>query len=387
MLTFFSRLFPAANIISTEWRALTTAVNTQIRERGDNFRCAESNPSNHSADHIAQFYSLPKNDVQTLFTHGGLPKLFKEQCKTFNETCIMIRKPAIDVINSLKIIDYNKPAYRFVLYGVMGSGRSLSLAHIIHYGHKNGFLLVHVPWVGNWMRRCRETSNAVMEEGLIDINIDAAMWLTHFKTQNEELLKDEQFKVSQDYIWNKREKTAQNASLLELIDFGINRIKYASSCIVVLAEEIKKLSKSGVCKTLVAIDGYNAFFHPKTRIFKENKEIVHPHKVTVTKAFLSLTNFDWNNAGIVVTVDALAMGEPNPKSFLPKFLLGKEGFEHLDPFIPVEVENYSEKEFISCIDYYNDRKWIQQYYPELRNELSFVSNNNPFKLQEITGPL
>ncbi|XP_045463453.1 28S ribosomal protein S29, mitochondrial [Harmonia axyridis] len=387
MLTSISRLFSVAHIRTSELRPLSTAVHSQIKERNSNFRCLESNPTNHTVENLAQFYSIPNNEVQTLFTHGGLPKLFKEQNKTFNETCIMIRKPAIDIIHSLKNVDYSKPAYRFVLYGVRGSGRSLSLAHIVHFGHKCGFLIVHVPWVGNWMRRCRESSNAVMEEGFIDINIDAAMWLTHFKTQNEDLLKNEHFKVSQDHVWNKREKTAQNSSLLELIDFGMNRIKYASSCIVALAEEIKKLSQAGVCKTLVAIDGYNAFFHPTTRIRKENKEIVHPHKVTVTKAFLSLTNFDWNNAGIVVTVDGLAMGEYDTPSFLPRFLLGKEGFEHLDPFVPVEVENYNEKEFQSCIDYYNDRKWIQQYYPELNNELSFVSNNNPFKLQEITAPL
>lgn len=51
------------------------------------------------------------------------------------------------------------------------------------------------------------------------------------------------------------------------------------------------------------------------------------------------------------------------------------------------MKNYSDKEFISCIEYYRDRNWIQRYYPELNNELSFVSNNNPYRLQEITGPL
>lgn len=31
----------------------------------------------------------------------------------------------------------------------------------------------------------------------------------------------------------------------------------------------------------------------------------------------------------------------------------------MDPFIPVSVPNYSEKEFESCYLYYADRHWLQ----------------------------
>ena len=36
-----------------------------------------------------------------------------------------------------------------------------------------------------------------------------------------------------------------------------------------------------------------------------------------------------------------------------------QGYEWLDPFIPVHVPNYSEKEAYSCLEYYLDRNWIQ----------------------------
>ncbi|KAK9877852.1 hypothetical protein WA026_020082 [Henosepilachna vigintioctopunctata] len=367
-------------------RTLSTALNVHPPEKLDNFRCYESNPVNHTIHNVAQFYSLPPEDKALLFRHGGLPKTFETQCKTFNETCIMIRKPALDVINSLKNIDYSKPPCKFVLYGVKGSGRSLSLAHILHFGYKSGYLLVHVPWVGDWMRRCKESSTSVMEKDYIDLNIDAAMWLTHFKKQNEHLLVNKELKLCQEYVWNKRESTNKGAPLTELIDFGINRIKYASYCVVVLAEEIKQLSKAGVCKTLVAIDGYNAFFYPQTRIFKEKKEVVHPSKVTLTKAFLNLSYFNWNNAAIVLTVDEIAIGQDDYPSNLPRYLLDKEGFEHLDPFVPIPVENYSSKEFLSCMEYYKERKWIQ-YYPGMEEELAFISNSNPYKLLELSASL
>lgn len=30
--------------------------------------------------------------------------------------------------------------------GENGSGKSLTLAHLLHYAHEQGFLIVHVPW-------------------------------------------------------------------------------------------------------------------------------------------------------------------------------------------------------------------------------------------------
>ncbi len=30
--------------------------------------------------------------------------------------------------------------------GANGTGKSLTLAHLIHYGSTAGFMLVHVPW-------------------------------------------------------------------------------------------------------------------------------------------------------------------------------------------------------------------------------------------------
>lgn len=40
------------------------------------------------------------------------------------------------------------------------------------------------------------------------------------------------------------------------------------------------------------------------------------------------------------------------------FLL-QEGFDALDPFIPILVANYNPKEFESCIQYYLENSWLQ----------------------------
>ncbi|CAH1962968.1 unnamed protein product [Acanthoscelides obtectus] len=379
-------IIKCAQLHNSYIQSLHTTVCLSSQERLQSFRTNEENPLNHNESNTAQFYKLLESDKAKLFVHGGLPKSFETQAKTFNETCLMIRQPALDVINCMKNIDYNKPAVRFVLYGKKGTGKSLAMAHILHYAFKQDFLIVHVPWVGNWMRRCKEQSNSESKEGYIDINLDAAGWLLHFKTQNAHILSKPKLKTSRDHVWSKRETTPKDSPLLELIEHGIARIKYASETVNAICEEIKILSNDGKCRTIVAIDGYNAFFYRITRVFTVKKEPVLPEKVTLTEGFLNLTKFDWKNGVIIVTVDEIAIAEKDQISHLPRYLLGKQGFEHLDPFVPILVSNYTKKEVLSCLDYYKERKWIQPY-PGLENEVEFVSASNPYKLMKICASL
>lgn len=290
---------------------------TKSEEHLTNFRTNDANPTNHKLEQIGQYYKMPSDIKKNLFAHGGLPKSFEEQSKTFTETCVMIRRPSLDIINCMKSINYEKPVVRFMLYGKKGSGKTLAMAHVIHYGLQSGFLVVHIPWVGNWMRRCKESSNSETKEGFINLNLDAAAWLLHFKTQNCNVLKNSEMRISKDYIWSKRESSLKDSTLLELIDHGINRVKYASDTIIALIEEVQILSNGGKCKTLVAIDGFNAFFYPNTRIFTEKKEIVHPAKVSITEPFLNLTKSNWKNGVAVITVDEIAIAEQDQTSHLP----------------------------------------------------------------------
>lgn len=46
-----------------------------------------------------------------------------------------------------------------------------------------------------------------------------------------------------------------------------------------------------------------------------------------------------------------------------------QGIDFLEPFIPIEVTKYSEEEIQKVMDYYEDRRWIQQ--PEGRHIDSF----------------
>ena len=69
------------------------------------------------------------------------------RCNVLEETAIMVRKPAIQIINCIKNSDLNKPAVRYVLYGRAGSGKSLTLAHLTHFGHQEGFITLTMSQV------------------------------------------------------------------------------------------------------------------------------------------------------------------------------------------------------------------------------------------------
>ncbi|XP_026481003.1 28S ribosomal protein S29, mitochondrial-like isoform X1 [Ctenocephalides felis] len=351
------------------------------------FRTLENNPINHNRSHCGHFYTMQPSLHKQLFNTGGFPKSFQKQVKTFNEACLMVREPTIEIMEYMEKMNYSKPALRFVMYGKLGCGKSLALAHLIHYAYEKKFIIVHVPWVPNWFIRPKEYNNSTIHEGFMDLPIDAAAWLFHFQTQNSTLLKELDLKTSKDYVWSKREVTPKDSPLMAIVEHGINRVKYASECISVLFKELKQQSTEGRCKTFVAIDGYNALWHTHSIIKGDNKQFVPPAKVTITTPFLDITNFDWCNGLSVVIVDQHAVPKESQESHLPRYLLGKEGFEHLDPFIPVEIKGYNDKEFASVMQYYRDRLWLQTQDSQAEKELHFMSGCNPYRLMEMCGPL
>nr|CAG4640849.1 EOG090X05V1 [Eulimnadia texana] len=353
------------------------------------FRTTENNPVNHGEQHRGRFYAVPAAQKQSLFTYGGIPKSLDSQYKVFQESTIMVRSPAVEVIEYLQKTGQNYPAMKYVIYGKEGTGKTMTLAHVLHYGVNSDHLLVHVPWAPNWVRRFKEVVPSVYKPGRFDHPYEATEWLNHFATQNSQLLKKLDLKTHKEYTWSKRENTPQGSPLMSLVEQGVNRNKYATDCVGALIKELKQHANEANCKLLVAIDGFNAFLVEKSRAVREDKTPISPLDFSLVQSFLSLTKSDWVNGSVVLTVDTLATTDDQRESHFPRYLLGKKGFELLDPFVPVEVNNFDEKEITSMIDYYIDRRWLQQpkaHTEQGRLELAKVSGYNPWKLMEIVAP-
>ena len=375
----------SSRLLKTNYGLFSTVA--EPKSKLEEFRTLENDPRNHTKDHTAKYYEIDGEAKKKLFRYGGLTKTFEKQTKTFNETCLMIRNPAVEIINYIKNTDFTKPIVRYVLYGDNGTGKSMTMAHMLHYGYESGFLLVHVPWMPYWYKKPKEYGSSSTQEGFTDLPLESGAWLIHFKLQNAELLTKLDLRTSKDYVWSKRETTPAGSTFLELVDHGINRAKFASDVITVLLDEIKQQSSDGKVKTMVCIDGYNSIFYEKTHLRGEHRVIIPSDKITLTKPFLDLTRHDWSNGLCILSVDKIAMFGWDRESHLPIYLIGRVGFEHLDPFVPIKHDIYDEKEYESCIAYYVNRRWIQNVGEGYDKELKFLSNRNPYKLMDLCKSL
>lgn len=69
----------------------------------------------HTTADVGKFYTMPEVVKKQYFQLGGFPKSFGEQTITFNENGIIIRKPALEIIDYMKKADYNKLPIKYVI--------------------------------------------------------------------------------------------------------------------------------------------------------------------------------------------------------------------------------------------------------------------------------
>lgn len=348
------------------------------------FRTQENDPARHSEKHIGQYYTMPSAHIRTVFPHG-LPWRYQQQVKTFNEACVMVRQPALEVISCLKKTDTSKPAVRYLFYGLKGSGKTMALCHTIQFCYMQGWLVLHIPDAHLWVKNCKELLPSSYNTSRFDQPLQATEWLRNFRITNEHFLS--KIKTKQRYVWTKREFTEEGSPLGELVDQGISRVKSSSDVVGAVMKELRLQSgqPESDFRLALAVDGVNALWGRST-IKKEDKTAVDPEELTLVYNLRKLMKNDWTGGAIITTLSQTGSLYTSKSAYLPQELLGERGFDCMDPFVPVSVPNYSEKEFESCYLYYMDRHWLQHpqcQTEEGKKELIFLSNRNPSMLDRI----
>ncbi|RUS90431.1 hypothetical protein EGW08_001836 [Elysia chlorotica] len=353
-------------------------------------RTSETDPRKHTGDHVGLYYTVPEEEMAVIKT--GMHPWHLRMMKSFNESCLMVRKPALELKGYLDKLNLKHPVPRFLLYGRRGSGKTLTLHHTMQCCHKDGWIIVHAPWAGQWVRGWyKEVAVSTYKPDRYDLPADSAEWLTHFRAQN--LGKLSELKTTSEYIWTKREKAEVGTSFEEIINFGLSRLKFSSDCVGVLLKELRVQAETQGLKVLVVVDSVNAFYvqwNQQNALKNMEKKQLRPGEISLVHNFKKMLSPTWSHGVAICAVSEEANDEDKREDFTPIYLLGQEGFEALDPFIPIYVPDYTEKEALSNINYYIDRNWIQNDYgktDEGKRELMFVSNRNPFNLAKICAQL
>ena len=79
------------------------------------YRTNESDPSRHGADHLGQFYTMPQEVYDRIFKVSQTNHVHEKQIDYFKELAVMVRSPALEIINYLKTADYKRPVNRYIM--------------------------------------------------------------------------------------------------------------------------------------------------------------------------------------------------------------------------------------------------------------------------------
>ncbi|XP_066424146.1 small ribosomal subunit protein mS29 isoform X1 [Molothrus aeneus] len=153
------------------------------------FHTSESDPAKHTDQHEGRLYSIPLQEVKAVFPHG-LPHRFQQQIQTFNEARVMVRRPALEILAYLKGSNLAHPAVRYVIYGERGTGKTMTLCHVVHYCSRQGWLVLHIPDAHLWVKNCKELFHSSYNKDRLDQPLQASVWLKNFKTSNERFLEE-----------------------------------------------------------------------------------------------------------------------------------------------------------------------------------------------------
>ena len=226
-----------------------------------------------------------------------------------------------------------------------------------------------------------------------------------------------------DYRWSNREATPAGSPLDHIVAKGIDRSPFAADCLNVLLKELDAFAAEGSCRVALLVDGINALYSPFTHIHKELPRhgrkryslryvagLLEPERISVFRSLKKFISAASKNTLLIATVDVgkhihdlgprgrrayFAMGPEKRKkrmvpvleSDLPFSLLSQEGWEALDPFVPVHVPAYSEGEADVMIDYLADKKYISQVATTEagRAEIKFLTGRKPLDLRDYSA--
>lgn len=334
---------------------------------------ANSDPTKHSLDDYLKYYSIDKNFIQTAL-NNSIPKKFRDLSNVLGEYNLMLRKPSLRIIEQLEKEDKPKQ-HKFILHGPQGSGKSLSLLHILHYASMRDWQILYVPDGFRFIdsQGSTEIQPSQWRPGRFDQPKESLMWLSNFRQLNLQFLQKNH--TTADYNWGKRESTEKGCPLIDVVHQGIGRSMYAADAVGVLLKELRTVPER---KILLAIDRFNGIFSDTSH--KINEKLVDRKDLSLVHHFNKLLTPEYslgNNSAYVFALSSKGQYMKSQNSD-PIDGVNEKIMEKFDDFTKVKISNYNEREFETIIDLYKSKRWIgREPTPNIIKELGFLTGKNP----------
>lgn len=382
----------------------------------DYFYTAETDPSKHGLAHLGQIYQFPEQHAHRSTVRDDLKhnrnrnSVFRpeheEFSRIFNEFPVLIRKPALEIFDHYKNLDWAKTEFpvRFMIHGHISSGKSVTLAHVKHFlTTRPDLIMLNFHSMNYWTKRYTGVEESTFKKGRYDHLGDSNIFLVNFLAQNEEKLKG--LKTTRDYSWSFKEKSEKDSELTEMVKLGIDRSKYSADVLNVLINELKWAAKERKIKLAVTVPHIHQLFRERTTVSKDLKDsgrmmitmkklerMCLMEELSVLIHVKRLLTEENPNIFVVATVDPMTnqVGDKGKKWFRfsrvawsknkkssnpwrermwkmePHFdyersvfqTLGEDGVRGLDPFVPIEVPKLTDGEMDVIIDYFLSKNYL-----------------------------
>ena len=368
-------------------------------------RCEYANPADHSNKDEALFYKISQEVYQRMFlstfNNKAFPLNFQKLCDVFNERCLMIRKPGLELLNYLKVTNFKNAVNRYLIYGKSGCGKTLTLQYAVNYAICQGWLVLPNYHMWDWIKfqhpykehRKQELIISQYNKERIDQPEMCTRWLEIFRAMNTGLL-DKIF-TTKKYVWSKHESSEKGITLGNLVDHGIARPRNAADVIGCIMREVRVQDHKLRPPTLIVADCVNAVFgETSLKMIHRPGQPIEPDELTFIYNFKKILSNSWTNGAVVVALNSDFI--PNHSKAITKIddeypydMISREGFDVLDPHVPINVPMFSEKEVLSMMAYYIDRKWIGGRCLTEQGEAEIIqlSCHNPRDLVRLCGGL
>ncbi|CAI5442508.1 unnamed protein product [Caenorhabditis angaria] len=354
------------------------------------FSSAESATASYTLPENGTLYEIDRDATKQLNFRTHLPSGLRKQLDTIGELVTLVREPLLEVSSCMRAVDKTIPTLRLVLWGPFGTGKTVTLNQAVHHAYQNQWAIVNLRSAMDLTRQVKEIEMCTYVPGRINDPSNAISILQNFKQQNQHIWKKlAELQTERDYEWSKSEKTAQNKPITDIVEMGISAPFLATDCVGALFRELRRHAKNDGIKVLVAIDDANSLWG-KTLVKRADRTYAQPHDLSLVVHFRRMISNDWSNGCVLMVADKKEVSDANNQLEVPRItpleLFGEEGFEHIEPVIPIETTNYTEKETDAIFEYYVKKNWLASEAARSedgRKQLMYLSAFNPHYYERL----